>query len=153
MLKTAGGYLLVLQTFDQEGTGSEQCVRLMQIAKEKGDWDLCKELARFLLALDQSGNELRKALEKMGINIPGSSPSGASTAAQEEAENDKDIERGSRSKTPEANSNGVPKGYRPRNANDEDGISPGHKANEGLGLGIHSDGDPQEDYFSRRQDV
>lgn len=153
MLKTAGGYLLVLQTFDQEGTGSEQCVRLMQIAKEKGDWDLCKELARFLLALDQSGNELRKALEKMGIDIPGSSSSGISTAAQEEVENEKDVERDSRSKTPEANSNGVPKGYRPRSANDDDGRIPSHTSNEGLGLGIHSDGDPQEDYFSLRRDA
>lgn len=68
MLKTAGGYLLVLHTFESSSSsGSEQCVRLLQRAKEAGDWDLCKELARFLMALDESGEELRKAVERMGI--------------------------------------------------------------------------------------
>lgn len=68
MLKTAGGYLLVLHTFEELETSSEQCVRLLRRAKEAEDWDLCKELARFLMALDESGNTLREALEKMGIN-------------------------------------------------------------------------------------
>lgn len=70
MLKTAGGYLLVLHTLEEAGSTSsdaEQCVRLLQKAKESGDWDLCKELARFLMALDQSGNELRKAMQKIGF--------------------------------------------------------------------------------------
>lgn len=70
MLKTAGGYLLVLHTLEEAGsasTDSEQCVRLLQKAKESGDWELCKELARFLMALDESGNELRKALQKIGL--------------------------------------------------------------------------------------
>ena len=70
MLKTAGGYLLVLHTLEEAGsasTDSEQCVRLLQQAKESGDWELCKELARFLMALDESGNELRKAMQKIGF--------------------------------------------------------------------------------------
>ena len=68
MLKTAGGYLLVLHTFDEsQTTSSEQCVRLLQRAQEVGDWDLCKELARFLMALDESGDTLREAVEKMDI--------------------------------------------------------------------------------------
>lgn len=70
MLKTAGGYLLVLHTLEEAGSASsdsEQCVRLLQKAKENGDWDLCKELARFLMALDESGNELRKAMQKIGF--------------------------------------------------------------------------------------
>ena len=67
MLKTAGGYLLVLHTFEEMETSSESCVRLLQQAKEVGDWDLCKELARFLMALDESGNTLRKALEQMDL--------------------------------------------------------------------------------------
>ena len=66
MLKTAGGYLIVLQTF-QELTGSEQCVRLLRKAREAEDWDLCKELARFLMALDQSGDTLRDAVKKMDL--------------------------------------------------------------------------------------
>lgn len=68
MLKTAGGYLLVLHTFEEMNTGSEQCVRLLQRAKEAGDWDLCKELARFLMALDESGDTLRLSLAKMDLS-------------------------------------------------------------------------------------
>ena len=75
MLKTAGGYLLVLHTFDDdkeeegETTSSEQCVRLLQKAKEVGDWDLCKELARFLMALDESGETLREAVKRMDLGF------------------------------------------------------------------------------------
>ena len=67
VLKTAGGYLLVLQTFEESEHSSEQCVRLLQKAKEAEDWELCKELARFLMALDTSGETLREAMEKMQI--------------------------------------------------------------------------------------
>jgi len=67
MLKTAGGYLLVLHTFEEKETSSEQCVRLLQKAKEADDWDLCKELARFLMALDETGHTLREAVERMGL--------------------------------------------------------------------------------------
>ncbi|KAL9598580.1 MAG: hypothetical protein Q9219_004411 [cf. Caloplaca sp. 3 TL-2023] len=71
LLKTAGGYLLVLQTFQEFETSSEQCIRLLQRAKEAGDWDLCKELARFLMAQDTSGDTLRGALSRMHIEVPG----------------------------------------------------------------------------------
>lgn len=67
MLKTAGGYLLVLHTFDELESSSEQCVRLLQRAKDAADWDLCKELARFLMALDGSGDMLREALARTAI--------------------------------------------------------------------------------------
>ena len=79
-LKTAGGYLIVLQTFEEAETSSEQCVRLLQRAKEVGDWELCKELARFLMALDDSGDTLREAVSKMGIVIG----KGAEEAREEE---------------------------------------------------------------------
>lgn len=78
MLKTAGGYLLVLHTLEEAESGSEQCVRLLQKAKERGDWDLCKELARFLMALDQSGEELKNAVKRMDLQ---SSPSSLSTTS------------------------------------------------------------------------
>ncbi len=68
LLKTAGGYLLVLHTFDELDSGSEQLVRLLRRAKEAQDWDLCKELARFLMALDESGRTLREALEMMDLD-------------------------------------------------------------------------------------
>ncbi|KAL8914678.1 MAG: hypothetical protein Q9171_000690 [Xanthocarpia ochracea] len=71
LLKTAGGYLLVLHTFQELETSSEQCIRLLQKAKEAGDWDLCKELGRFLMALDASGDTLHEALNRMSINGAG----------------------------------------------------------------------------------
>lgn len=62
-LKTAGGYLLVLHTFDELATASEQSVRLLSRALREEDWELCKELARFLAAMDEGGDTLRRALE------------------------------------------------------------------------------------------
>jgi len=70
LLKTAGGYLLVLHTFEELSSSSEQLVRLLRRAKEGQDWDLCKELARFLMALDETGATLREALELMDLKAP-----------------------------------------------------------------------------------
>ena len=67
LLKTAGGYLLVLHTFEEIDSSSEQCVRLLQRAKEAGDWGLCKELARFLMALDETGDSLRDAMLRIDM--------------------------------------------------------------------------------------
>jgi hypothetical protein len=44
---------------------------LLGRAKDEGDWELCKELARFLQALDESGNTLREALEMVDLRSPG----------------------------------------------------------------------------------
>lgn len=70
-LKTAGGYLLVLHTFDELTAAGEQSVRLLARAMREGDWELCKELARFLAALDDSGDTLREALEMVNISAGG----------------------------------------------------------------------------------
>ena len=72
-LKTAGGYLLVLHTLDELETGEEQVLRLLQRAKQEKDWELCKELARFLMALDTSGDTLRRALRLVGLQAPSDS--------------------------------------------------------------------------------
>ena len=69
-LKTAGGYLLVLHTFEELNSVSNQVVRLLQRARAEQDWDLCKELARFLMALDESGATLRKTLELVELGGP-----------------------------------------------------------------------------------
>ncbi|RYP64283.1 hypothetical protein DL771_008842 [Monosporascus sp. 5C6A] len=68
-LKTAGGYLLVLHTFEEIGAASEQSVRLFSRAIKEHDWELCKELARFLAAMDESGETLREALELVNIRV------------------------------------------------------------------------------------
>jgi len=91
LLKTAGGYLLVCHTLDAEGEGGGlekglvlerkssaeraidsareggQAMRLLKRAREEGDWELCRELARFLMALDREGRVLREALEILGF--------------------------------------------------------------------------------------
>jgi hypothetical protein len=69
-LKTAGGYLLVLHTFEELRPTGEQVVRLIQRAKDEQDWELCKELARFLMALDESGATLRSTLELVELKSP-----------------------------------------------------------------------------------
>lgn len=69
-LKTAGGYLLVLHTFEELRPTGDQVVRLLQRAKDEQDWELCKELARFLMALDESGTTLRSTLELVELKTP-----------------------------------------------------------------------------------
>ena len=68
-LKTAGGYLLILHTFDELAAASEQSVRLLSRAMREEDWELCKELARFLAALDETGEILQEAMEMANIRI------------------------------------------------------------------------------------
>lgn len=70
LLKTAGGYLLILHTLEQLSSSSKDMVRLFARAVQEGDWDLCKELARFLTALDNSGKTLREALELVELRSP-----------------------------------------------------------------------------------
>jgi hypothetical protein len=78
-LKTAVGYLLVLQAFEDEEQGhdgriEEYVVRLIGLASQKGDWELCAELARFLIALDSSGEMLRRAITRVGLHPNSRSP-------------------------------------------------------------------------------
>ncbi|KAI0009090.1 RIC1-domain-containing protein [Xylariaceae sp. FL0662B] len=68
-LKTAGGYLLILHTFEELGAASEQSVRLFSRAIREEDWELCKELARFLAAMDESGETLREAMQLVNIRV------------------------------------------------------------------------------------
>jgi RAB6A-GEF complex partner protein 1 len=66
-LKTAGGYLLVLHNLEELKVDDRQVVNLLERAKEERDWELCKELARFLMALDETGKTLKEALEVVGL--------------------------------------------------------------------------------------
>lgn len=81
-LKTAGGYLLVLQAFDEKEDGDaegieDSVVRLLKLASQRGDWELCGELARFLIALDGSGQTLQRAVVKVGLRKENQSSSDA----------------------------------------------------------------------------
>ena len=134
MLKTAGGYLLVLHTFEEMEISSESCVRLLQKAKDAGDWDLCKELARFLMALDDSGDSLRAALERMDLH-------------PRTTDNDS-----VRLRTPRPNT-----AIRRYSAQEQTNgrpspVSNGDKNSGGLGLGIEmGQGGGKEDYFSQQR--
>ena len=70
-LKTAGGYLIVLHTLEELDAATEQPVRLLTRAMAEGDWDLCKELARFLAALDDTGEVLREVMKMVNVAIKG----------------------------------------------------------------------------------
>ncbi|GAB7350920.1 hypothetical protein MBLNU459_g1432t1 [Dothideomycetes sp. NU459] len=67
MLKTAGSYLLILHAFDENVFNTEQIATLLERAKDQGDWDLCKELARFLVGIDETGDLLKTVLILAGL--------------------------------------------------------------------------------------
>ena len=83
------GYLLVLQAFDDDEEGhnshiEDYVVRLFRLASRKGDWELCTELSRFLIALDGSGDMLRNTVSRIGLRngnvVGGGSGSGTGTS-------------------------------------------------------------------------
>ncbi|KAK0305322.1 WD40 repeat protein [Friedmanniomyces endolithicus] len=72
-LKTAAGYLLVLHAMvveeeeEEEGFRIREFGRLLGLAVAEGDWELCGELARFLVGVDGGGGTLRKVLAEAGL--------------------------------------------------------------------------------------
>jgi len=79
-LKTASGYLIILQTFEEEEDEvseaqdlasrrrlEDQVVRLMTLAKTRNDYELCSELARFIIGIDPRGEALRRVIQKVGF--------------------------------------------------------------------------------------
>lgn len=80
-LKTATGCLIVLHSFGEdqrESNGNEDdveaCVtRLMTLARDKDDWELCSDLAQFLMALEPMGDALRRVVEAVGFQAVQSS--------------------------------------------------------------------------------
>jgi len=61
-LRTAGSYLLVLHSLEQLDTGHDDAFRLLRGAVAAKDWQLCRELLRFLHSMDDSGAVLKEAL-------------------------------------------------------------------------------------------
>jgi hypothetical protein len=66
-LKTAAGYLLVLHAFESESFQVRDFARLLRSAADSEDWELCRELARFLVGIDASGQTLRAALAEADL--------------------------------------------------------------------------------------
>ncbi|KAA1468470.1 RIC1-domain-containing protein [Dentipellis sp. KUC8613] len=61
-LRTGGSYLLVLHSLEQLEAGNDDALRLLAKAVEAKDWQLCRELLRFLHSIDGTGAALREAL-------------------------------------------------------------------------------------------
>ncbi|KAH8100482.1 RIC1-domain-containing protein [Cristinia sonorae] len=66
-LKTAASYLLVLHNLEQLEDGHGDVVRLLREAIEVKDWQLCRELLRFLHSIDETGAALRDALRETNL--------------------------------------------------------------------------------------
>ncbi|PNY27106.1 Casein kinase II subunit beta-2 [Tolypocladium capitatum] len=66
-LKTAGGYLIILHTLEELEASTDQSVRVLSRAIQEGDWELCKELARFLMAMDETGETLKEAMDMVNM--------------------------------------------------------------------------------------
>lgn len=82
-LKTASGFLIILQGLEEneeeDADGDEtisrkrefdleaRVVRLMKVAREKGDFELCSEVARFMMGVDPRGGALRRVVEAVGF--------------------------------------------------------------------------------------
>ncbi|KAJ6574685.1 RIC1-domain-containing protein [Mycena capillaripes] len=74
-LKTAGSYLLVLHNLEQLDEKHNDVIRLLESAVTAKDWQLCRELLRFLRSVDDTGTALRNALEQVNLhdsNLQGS---------------------------------------------------------------------------------
>ena len=71
-LKTASGYLIVLQGLEEEndldtGRLEDYVIRLMKLARRQNDFEQCAELARFMIALDPRGTALRRVVDQVGF--------------------------------------------------------------------------------------
>ncbi|OAP60657.1 hypothetical protein AYL99_05659 [Fonsecaea erecta] len=108
-LKTAGGYLIVLQGLEEGNDESESydarkfegyVIRLMKLARQKGDFELCAELARFMMGIDPRGDALRRVIVGVGFRNkptllePHRTVSGAATLQIPRSRN-KDVEASS----------------------------------------------------------
>lgn len=81
-LKTASGYLIVLQGLEEDdesdnntndaGKFEEYVIRLMRLARQKSDFEMCSDLARFMIGVDPKGDALRRVIAAVGF---GSEPS------------------------------------------------------------------------------
>lgn len=66
-LRTAGSYLLVLHNLEQLDENNKDAVRLLNCAVKAQDWQLCRELLRFLHSIDDTGKALRHALSETSL--------------------------------------------------------------------------------------
>lgn len=68
-LKTAGSYLLVLHNLEQLDENNHDAVRVLKAAVEQKEWQLCRQLLRFLHSMDETGTALRNALSQVDLSL------------------------------------------------------------------------------------
>ncbi|RMZ85841.1 hypothetical protein DV737_g404, partial [Chaetothyriales sp. CBS 132003] len=69
-LKTASGFLIIVQGLEEQdsdasadtGIIERHAARLMRLAQAKADFEMCADLARFLIGVDASGGALRRVV-------------------------------------------------------------------------------------------
>ncbi|KAK4939622.1 WD40 repeat protein [Elasticomyces elasticus] len=80
-LKTASGYLIVLQGLEEDDESEsnhdasnfeDYVIRLMRLARRKSDFEMCSDLARFMIGVDPRGDALKRVIAAVGF---GSEPS------------------------------------------------------------------------------
>ncbi|KAF7732832.1 hypothetical protein EC973_000108 [Apophysomyces ossiformis] len=72
-LRTATSYLIILQTMQPLAVGGTDTIRLLKKAMDENDYELCKELIRFLSSIDSTGKTLQQALEAIKLQMNGAS--------------------------------------------------------------------------------
>jgi RAB6A-GEF complex partner protein 1 len=58
---------LVLHNLEQLDEHHDDAVRLLKVAQEAQEWQLCRELLRFLHSIDDSGTALKRVLARASI--------------------------------------------------------------------------------------
>jgi len=61
--------LLVLHNLEQLDGNSSEAVRLLTCAVETKEWQLCRELLRFLHSIDDTGRALRNVLSQVELGV------------------------------------------------------------------------------------
>ncbi|KAJ8656341.1 hypothetical protein O0I10_007906 [Lichtheimia ornata] len=85
-LRTATSYLIILQTMQPLAVGGKDTIRLLQKAMDVEDYELCKELVRFLSSIDNSGKTVQEALQVIKARMDPDNPLSPNT---EDAQVDK----------------------------------------------------------------
>ncbi|CAO0800336.1 unnamed protein product [Mucor circinelloides] len=73
-LRTATSYLIILQTMQPLVVGGKDTIRLLQKAMDENDYELCKELVRFLSSIDNTGKTLQEALSMIKARMESEDP-------------------------------------------------------------------------------
>jgi hypothetical protein len=63
---------LVLHNLEQLDENSSEAVRLLTSAVDAKEWQLCRELLRFLHSIDDTGRALRNVLSQVDLGLMGS---------------------------------------------------------------------------------